>query len=391
MITNCLTLCDSNIPWHHNRYSKHHLMARLARHNDVVFVNPQVDALAYGRTKGWGRVASVRGRLEQPEGEALNVFTPLALPWKARSERFIAADQRYLCRQFKSIVRRYPGRELVLFIGNPYNVFLLDAFPECKCSIYHCSDNFPALFQGATRQTVQRREAELIKRADVVLCSHESLLRKCQDLGGNARYLGHAVDERLLRPLDRPVPDCPAELAAIPSPRVGFVGSLDGGIDYGLLREVGKRCSKVSFVFIGQTGEGQQANVQGLTEAPNMHWLGPKPWSELPGLLWNLDVAIIPYAVDGFTTARSPLKLFEYLAAGLPVVSTTAPPEEDFAPYVTVVRGAEEFAGALQAAVHGKTDGLAQVALMRARYTWDRRAEEMAQIIEDGLERTSRA
>ena len=70
MIEGKLVICDSNVPWHGNRYSKHHLMSRLARHNDVVFMNPQMDALAYGREKGWGRVMSASGRLEQPRRQA---------------------------------------------------------------------------------------------------------------------------------------------------------------------------------------------------------------------------------------------------------------------------------------------------------------------------------
>jgi glycosyltransferase involved in cell wall biosynthesis len=382
MIEGHLIICDSNVPWQGNRYSKHHLMSRLARHNDVVFMNPQVDACKYGREKGWRGVWNLGARFEQPADEALQVFTPLSLPYRGESRHLLAADQRYFTRQVRAVVKRYPGRDLILFIGNPWNVFLLDAFPECKCSIYHCSDDFPSLFGGGLGEKIAEREEKLIRSVDLAMCSHKNLLNKCLELGGRAHYLSHAVDERFLR--KGVGTGCPEEIRSLPHPRIVLMGSLDVGLDCDLLRQTGEDYPEASFVFIGKIDDRRRDTFERLLQAPNMHWLGPKPWAELPEYLWSMDVAIIPYVVDNFAECRSPLKLFEYLAAGLPVVSTTAPPEEDFVPYVIVARGHEQFkAGIGEAVARGEdqTRRETQVALMGEKHTWDRRVTELEQAI----------
>lgn len=390
MIEGQLILCDSNVPWQGNRYSKHHLMSRLARHNDVVFMNPQVDACVYAREKGWRSVRNLGARFEQPADEALQVFTPLSLPYRGKSPHLVAADQRYFTRQVRAVVKRYPGRDLILFIGNPWNVFLLDAFPECKCSIYHCSDNFPAGFTGGLREKIEQREAELVRRVDLVACTHDLLWRKCKDLGGKAHLVEHAVDERVFRPED-PGPD-PHDLAQIPSPRAVYIGSLDQLIDFELLGHLADQCPEFSFVLVGPVAEGSKASFEPVQDRPNVHWLGRKQWTELPSLLWHSDVGIMPFLLTDWTAGGSPLKLFEYLAAALPVVATRmhefAP---TVAPFVRVADTTEQFVEHLHAA---SADQGAQIRQARMKavedtYTWNRRVAQLGRLIEEALAQKS--
>lgn len=386
MIEGHLIICDSNVPWQGNRYSKHHLMSRLARHNDLVFMNTQVDACKYGREKGWGGVWNLGARFEQPADEALQVFTPLSLPYRGESRHLLAADQRYFTRQVRAVVKRYPGRDLILFIGNPWNVFLLDAFPERKCSIYHCSDDFPSLFGGGLGEKIAEREEKLIRSVDLVACSHPRLVRKCQALrDGDVHYLQHAVDTRFLRPdANFAEAQCPPDMAQIPRPRIGFVGSLDATIDFPLLRQVAVDCPDLSFVLVGAADEAHRPAVEDLVSLPSVHWLGRKPWADLPGYLWNFDVALIPFAMTDFTAAGSPLKQFEYLAAGLPIVSTNLDFADALRPHIRIAERPEEFAGAVREACREAHDPAAireRKRVIQEGYTWDHRAEELSELI----------
>jgi UDP-galactopyranose mutase len=384
MLQDRLILCDANIPWHHNRYSKHHLMSRLARGNEVVFVNPQVDALELVRREG-ARGLCLGARLEQPEGEELTVFTPLALPRRGELSLLGKADQRYFVRQLRKIIVRYPARDLVLFIGNPWNVFLLDAFPEAACTLYHCSDNFPALFAGGLREKVERRETELIQRADVVVCSHPRLVQKCVAMRDDVCYLEHAVDERFLRPMENFCSNQgPSDMTNIPHPRVGFVGSLDATVNFELLAKVAGDSADLNFVLIGPTDDAHRGPLEALTTLPNVHWLATKPWADLPGYLWNFDVAIIPFAMTNFTAAGSPLKQFEYLAAGLPIVSTRLEFADAIRPHIRIAETPEQFGEQLRDACSEANDSSKareRIRTIETGYTWGIRTEELSQQI----------
>jgi glycosyltransferase involved in cell wall biosynthesis len=281
----------------------------------------------------------------------------------------------------------------VLFIGNPYHVFLLDAVPEITCSVYHCSDDFPALFAGNLREEVTRREQELIQRADLVVCSHPKLVRKCQALRDDVCYLQHAVDERFLRPTEASSTiQCPSEMAEIPQPRVGFVGSVDATIDFPLLTKVAEDCANLSFVLVGPTDDAHRGQLGALAALPNVHWLGPKPWAELPGYLWSFDAAIIPFVMTDFTAAGSPLKQFEYLAAGLPIVSTKLQFADAIRPHVRIAETPEQFAQQLRQACRETGDPemvRSRMRTIQTGYTWDIRAEELSELIASRIGRSS--
>ncbi|HEY3396310.1 MAG TPA: glycosyltransferase [Armatimonadota bacterium] len=386
MLENKLIICDSNIPWHHNRYSKHHLMSQLARTNDVVFVDPAEDWIDYRRRPPEHR-GTLGNRCWQPPGEALRVFTPLSVPGRRRLGFLQRWDEPNYVRQLRGVIGRYPGRELVLFIGNPWHVFLLEAFPDAAGVVYHCSDNFPALFEGDFRRRLEEREWQLIARADLVVCSHPTLVDKCRQYSDRVHYLEHAVDERFFRPAEQVA--CPFDLAVGRPPRVGLVGTLDAGIDYDLLREAAQATPEASWALIGPVAEPQAQTVAQLAELPNVRYLGPRPWEQLPEYLWGLQVGVIPYRRSELSQARCPLKLYEYLAAGLTVVGHGLTTPGLLEAYVRQAETETEFVGLVQEAVFlhaersaGRAD---QVELLSTKFTWKARAGELASLMEGAL------
>ena len=386
MTDDLLYVCDSNIAWHHNRYSKHHLMAALAESADVLFVNPAEELCPHMREHGLGRIHAPR-RVVPTDVDRLSVFTPLNLPGHGSFGTLQRLDERHAAGQLRRMVARYGERDLILFLGNAWRVFLMDELPGVRFTIYHCSDDFPALFQGEFRRKFEARERELIERADLVVCSHPSLVEKCTPHARAVVYLQHAVDERFMPPADF-LEWCPADLTDIPRPRVGFIGWVDSGIDYPLLMDAARRTPDVSYVISGLVRPDCRQVAEEAGALPNVWLMGRREWAQLPPYLWHVDVGIIPFKVDEYNASGSPLKLFEYVGAGLPVVSTKPWCPPGLEPYVTRASTGEEFAEAVGKIVAMPRDEARvgqQLGVMQDGFTWTARARELAKRIDTAL------
>jgi glycosyltransferase involved in cell wall biosynthesis len=161
-------------------------------------------------------------------------------------------------------------------------------------------------------------ERELARLADLAVFTAEPLRQYVHNLGArNAAYLPNGVS---LEHFDRGDRDCPLELGTVARPIALYVGSLDFWFDAALLHEAARRMRDVSFVLIGPP----TAAARALAAEPNVHCLGPRTYHQLPAYLHNADVGLIPFDVrrhPELVHAVNPLKLYEYLACGLPVVA----------------------------------------------------------------------
>jgi glycosyltransferase involved in cell wall biosynthesis len=142
-------------------------------------------------------------------------------------------------------------------------------------------------------------------------------------------------------------------MKSIPRPRIGYVGRIKSFLDVGLLLAVAERRPGRSFVLVGPQGllGEDEGPFAALSRLPNVYLLGERPVSELPAYTQHLDVALMPYDVDAYTKYIYPLKLHEYLAAGLPVIGTPIRTLLDFTTVVTLASGADEWADAIDAAL----------------------------------------
>jgi glycosyltransferase involved in cell wall biosynthesis len=393
MIENKVIVCDSNIPWDHNRYSKHHIMSRLAKKNKVIFVNPQVDPFEFLRAKKYNPFG-LFDRSERPGGESLEVFTPLALPFRNKFEfvhriaprGFALQLKKILKLQLKKILKGIDPRNLILFMGNPWNVFLLDYFGDCACSIYHCSDNFPAFFRSSFGQLVAQRENRLLSEVDLVLAVSEPLLEKCLRLNRNSYLVSHGVDEMFFIRPAKVFPE-PDDLKLIRRPRIGFVGSIDWTVDYELVRHVVAVHADKSFVFIGPVDSGSKTVFEEVVARPNMFHLGTKLWTELPAYLQGLDLCLMPFVSNEWIKYSSPLKLVEYLASGRQVISTI-PVSERFNSAVKVATSQAEFARVIEDALSQASrdhPSAMEISALVKDQTWTAKVEEISTLIETNI------
>jgi len=194
-------------------------------------------------------------------------------------------------------------------------------------AIYYCVDKWDAFerYDGGTMSMMNR---ESCMAADIVLASSAGILSEVRKYNVNAHLIPHGVKHgHFARALAHPGPgtgglDGVPLLKDLPTGRIaGFFGLIDERVDHELLLRVARECGNCHVVVIGKA----DSDLSWTRTEPNIHWLGPKPFDELPGYVARFSVGLIPYVLNDQTDAINPIKLREMLAAGCPVVSTNLP------------------------------------------------------------------
>ena len=176
----------------------------------------------------------------------------------------------------------------------------------------------------------------------------------------------------------------PEGLAGIPQPRIGFVGAISSyKLDFGLIRAVALRHPEWQFVFIGPQSEGEPStDLSELCGLTNVHWLGPKPYSQLPRFLAAFQCAWLPLQCNAYTRAMFPMKFFEYLFAGLPVVSTRIHALRSFEAICSLCSPDPlEFSQQLQRVLRGEGSGLEKRLSGIKGYTYAGRTRRMLKLL----------
>jgi glycosyltransferase involved in cell wall biosynthesis len=320
------TLCGRDIvcfshDFHGDPLSKNHLMRLLSRENRVLWVN----SIGYRspracRADAW-RAADKLLRAAQPLLEVepnLFVLNPIAIP--AYGGGVVRAiNRRWLGGQVRRAMRRLEFARAISWVFNPAAAVVAGALGE-ESLIYHCVDEYTA-FAGVSAPALAELEGELLRRADLVIVSADRLRPARQARNPRTVLVRHGVDfDHFRRALD-PALAVPLRLKGLPRPVVGYFGLISEWVDLELLAELGRRFASGSVVAVGRA----TVDVSPLERAPNVHLVGRRPYEELPAWCKGFDVAVIPFRVNELTMNANPLKAREYLAAGLPVVSTPLP------------------------------------------------------------------
>ncbi|MFY8148133.1 MAG: glycosyltransferase [Prochlorococcaceae cyanobacterium] len=304
------------------------------------------------------------------------VISPLQLPMPAgpRVDRLNAL----VLRLSLGLARRRLGlRRDLLWTYNPRTAVLLSP-GRYRRSLYHCVDAIDTQ-PGMEGERLRRDEQLLCRAVDLVVTTTPVLQERCARQARRCLLLPNVVEvEHFRRALDPALP-IPEDLAAIPEPRLLFVGAIAAyKMDMELLAEVARRHPEWSIVLIGAVGEGDPAtSTQALATLPNLHLLGPRPYGALPAYLRGGAVGLIPARINDYTRAMFPMKFFEYMAAGLPVVATPLPALEPYASVVALAPDAEAFAAAVARALRPDPAAAAERQRLAGEATYAQRSRRM--------------
>jgi UDP-galactopyranose mutase len=294
-------ICFSHLRWDFVFQRPQHLMSRLARNRPILFFEEAVFTPASTHLAG-----------KQPCPN-LSVLTPHLDDRSAWTADAAAAA---LHSQLQEYVRLHVRGVPILWYYTPM-ALSFSADMRARMIVYDCMDELSGLAGAAPE--LGERERQLLQRAHLVLTGRQSLFEAKRHLHSNTHLLPSSVDvEHFARAhMDASDPD---DQAPIPRPRAGFAGVIDDRLDMALLAAAARLRPRMHFVMLGPVLKIEPAN---LPRAHNIHYLGMKNYADLPRYMHGWDVAILPFARNEATRFISPAKTPEYLAAGLPVVSTS--------------------------------------------------------------------
>jgi glycosyltransferase involved in cell wall biosynthesis len=372
----------------------HQVMHRLAQGNRVLYVEEPVTMLAPLKVPNhWRRWQHVLPRLRNPEPGLWVLTPPPLLPFANMKPAINRANQAVLAGYIRWALRRLEfGDRPILWTYLPSSVHLVDHFPPTKGDtpglvLYHCVDEHSAFPGLVSPEVVRAYDDGLTRRADLVIATADSLAYPRRFLNSHTYTVLNAADVELFSlSLDPELP-IPLELAAIPAPRLVIVGALDYRVDLQALEILAQADVSWQIVLIGPVKSGQLEEMR-LRRPANVHFLGEKPHPELPGYLKGASVALIPYVRSTLTKAIFPLKLFEYLAAGVPVVVGGLPELRRFGDLIGVAETVDDYPSLVRRALAEDTPEKRSVrTAFAALNTWDGRVEDISRLVQEALGR----
>ncbi|MBI1849673.1 MAG: glycosyltransferase [Planctomycetes bacterium] len=369
--------------WYHNRgHSECQIISRLAKRVPVVWVNsigmrtPVLGKTELAFRRYFRKIKStLKGVRRDPSG--MRVVSPLFIP--RYSKRAVEANGVLLSAQVRLLCRWLGIRRPSAWVTVPTTVAAVER-GRWQSIVFNRCDAF-STFPEVNSKLIQSLEHRLLDRADHVIYVNRLLYEHERPRVKSAEYIGHGVDfdhfARARSARDRRL--APDAILALHRPIIGYYGSLDDyTIDLDLLVKVARHVSPATLLLIGF----EAMDLRRLLAEPNVVYLGPVPYGELPAYAAQFDVAIMPWQRNEWIEGCNPIKLKEYLALGFPIVTTRFRELEPYEHLVYAANTHEEFLrGIDRALVECDCDLVASRRRAVAQDSWDALADRVADLL----------
>ncbi len=377
----------SRNPWSDVWLNRQHIMSRMSRRHRVLFCS---------RVPRW-KEYYWKVLLHEPIRWRSRRITPTLTdlrpwPWLPRVPEWGDLDrflEKLHIARIRSLLKRRGWDNRILYIWHPEMAEMVGRFDE-RLVCFHCYDDYASytwLGNEARRQT-KAQMARLLDKADLVFTAGQAMRETLAR--DDVHVIPNGVDYELFATAHERQEPPPADMAGIPHPIIAHIGRLQVGIDFALLAEIARRRRDWSVLLLGPIPgtfpPEQQAAFRAFLEQPNGYYIRGKPVVELPRYLRHVDVPLMAYRMVGWIKTASPLKLFEYLAAGKPCVG---PPLEEnirHRDYVTIAETPDEWIAAIEYWLANDTEELARKRMALAREnSWDMRCNQILKLIAEKL------
>jgi glycosyltransferase involved in cell wall biosynthesis len=279
----------------------------------------------------------------------------------------------------------------IVWFYHPQWVDLVNEIPSARLLIYHIVDEYTS-YRGDTlpkRRMIAERERKMMAQVDAVVVVSKDLYEAKRSFNACTYLVPNGVDYQAYANALAD-PRVPEDLQRIPTPRLGYSGLIGDKLNFDMLRELARENPEWSLVFVGPVNTRGETETRRALQAmpPNVHYLGAVEWCQVPYYVKGFDVGLMPYIQDRHAQTISPMKLYDYLAAGLPIASMDIPAAREFRPYLHLAATPQDFSVAVRSAL-ADTSPERREARRRvaARHTWEARVEQLSGLLQSQLDR----
>ena len=322
-------------------------------------------------------------KLAREADHGITVVSPASLPFFG-SATARAINRRLLGSQIKRLAQRRGLTKPILWIAIPTAADMIGTLGE-SAVVYHVSDKYDAntMDHATDPALIRRLHEQAIDAADLIFYSGRKLFTEAERGCERSHLLEQGVEYDHWRRVSEGTIAVAPEIAKIPRPRLGYFGAIEPWlVDQELIKRASRERPEWQWIFIGNKSRGLE-----IEDLPNVHFLPPVPYADLPSYAAGFDVCVLPWETEqSFTSYGSAIKVREYLATGKPVVISPLPEYEPMRDVLRIARTRDDFLRLVEEALHENdtaATGRRQAAV--ASGTWDARAEWVSNLIEKVL------
>jgi len=308
------------------------------------------------------------------------VLSPLALPFKQHWKLMKLLNQGWLGLRIKFFMWRKSFNKPLIWTYHPYLLQVIHFF-EHGSLVYHCVDDLSSI-PGVDASSFNKEEEYLLGLSKVVFATNRVLVEKCIKYNLNTHYFPNVADREHFGKAIQ-AGNLPSDIKDIPTPIIGYIGVLsDFKVDFSLIYQVAISRPDWHWVIIGDEREGQRSEwIVKLKELSNLHFLGHREYKDLPDYLRGMDVATLPTLLNEYTKSMFPMKYYEYLAAGVPVVSVPLEFTKIHTEGLMIATNAKEFECAIAKQLENGKFSREQTDIFVGDNTWADRLSKMLALL----------
>jgi glycosyltransferase involved in cell wall biosynthesis len=343
-------VCFSANDWDDIPSSKFHIMRHLGKSRKVLYVDtiglrrPRLSSKDAKRALSKLTKAALGMRHVETN---VYVCSPLAIPYHDIAlARW--CNSYFVSGQIKRYVRKLGMVDPIVWSYLPNAIGIIEKLPYTQV-IYHCIDDYRD-FTGVPKLAMDKMERKILQRADVTVVSAKALLNSKGPHARKIAYVPHGVNVEEFGSYLSAKPDL-KDINRLGKPIAGLVGRIADWVDLPLIMRCAKELPHWTFVMVGPSN----VELSSFLNAPNVHFLGKKDYKEVPHYIQSFDVCLMPYRNIARIATANPLKMYEYLALGKPIVTVPVDEVSDFAHLLTIA-APSEFSAAIEKAHADDTD-----------------------------------
>ncbi len=373
-------VCMSTSNWHPFPTRKQHVMSRMDN-AEILYFDPPITYIAPLKDKSCKPRLTAWKKPGEKVKENITVYAlPPVLPFYNKFRFINKINQSKIARFVKKKMRLHGFENPVLWCYSPMSGDVMGKIPH-KALVYDCVDRHAAYKGMINADVVNAMEKDLASSANQVFATASGLFDTLYEYNENTVMLPNGVNFEHFNSAASGELSIPADIKDIPRPIIGFSGMLQECIDYAAIEEIAKTRPDWSVVLVG--GTMPDVNLDYLKKYPNIHFLGMKKYADMPAYIASFDVCLNVFRSGELSKDVSPLKFFEYLASGKPVVSTPQPEQVlGYSDSVYIAYETSEMVKKCEEALAEVNDEKTRLRIEHGRAcSWESRVREMEKIL----------